>query len=239
MSYVYLIRHGQAGTREEYDALSALGHEQARLLGEYLAAQKIRFEAAYHGGMRRQLETAGEVIDAYSRVGLWFPELAEDPGWREFDLDDVYRGIAPQLCAADAAFQRDYAQLMEEVKASNGNASDAVHRRWSPCDIQVVESWIGSRFPYDGESWDAFRERVSGAVLPGDHEGNIAVFTSATPTAVWAAKGLDLHDHRVLRIAGALYNSSITVLRVRGPEVWLFSMNGVPHLPYGELRTHR
>jgi broad specificity phosphatase PhoE len=45
LSAVYLIRHGQAGLRHNYDTLSDLGHTQARLLGEYLAAQKITFTA--------------------------------------------------------------------------------------------------------------------------------------------------------------------------------------------------
>ena len=34
MSLIYLIRHAQAGSRDNYDVLSELGHEQARLLGE-------------------------------------------------------------------------------------------------------------------------------------------------------------------------------------------------------------
>jgi broad specificity phosphatase PhoE len=239
LSYVYLIRHGQAGTRENYDQLSDIGVEQARLLGEHLAAEGIRFDAAFHGGMRRQLETAREVIDAYARTGLFFPEPAHDPGWREFDLDEVYRGIAPMLCAEDADFARDYAVLMEQVRASRGEGTAEVHRRWSPCDIQIVEAWIRGRFAYDGESWDGFRERVASAVLPANHEGNIIVFTSATPTAVWAGRGLELADERVLRIAGVLYNASITVLRVRGEQVRLFSMNGIPHLTKPEWRTHR
>lgn len=239
MSYIYLIRHGQAGTRDHYDALSDVGVEQAQLLGEYLASQRVRFEAAYHGGLVRQTETARYVSEAYERVGLWFPDLVDDPGWREFDLDAVYKAMAPQLCAADPAFRREYEALEEQVRAAAGVSTAAVHRRWMPCDMQVVESWIQGRFEYDGESWPGFIERVSGAVLPAEDEGNVVVFTSATPTAVWAGKGLDIQDDRVLRIAGVLYNTAITVLRVRGPQVRLFSLNGVPHLNRPELRTHR
>jgi broad specificity phosphatase PhoE len=236
---VYLIRHGQAGTRENYDQLSEIGVEQARLLGEYFAAGGIRFESAFHGGMRRQLETAREVIQAYARAGLWFPDPVADPGWREFDLDEVYRGIAPKLCAENADFARDYSVLMEQIRASKGQGTAEVHRRWSPCDIQIVEAWIRGRFSYGGESWDAFRERVGGAVLPPDQEGNVIIFTSATPTAVWAGRGLELADERILRIAGVLYNASVTVLRIRGDQVRLFSLNGIPHLTDAKWRTHR
>jgi hypothetical protein len=69
--------------------------------------------------------------------------------------------------------------------------------------------------------------------------GNVAIFTSATPTAIWAGVGLDVLDERVLRIAGVLYNASYTVLRVRDGQVRLFSLNNMPHLSDARLRTHR
>ncbi len=43
MSRIYLVRHGQAGTRKAYDAFSDLGRRQARLLGEYFVSEKIHF----------------------------------------------------------------------------------------------------------------------------------------------------------------------------------------------------
>ncbi|HEX8283391.1 MAG TPA: histidine phosphatase family protein [Pyrinomonadaceae bacterium] len=61
MSNVYFIRHGQAGTRDEYDSLSDLGRRQARLLGDYLVSQGVEFARAYAGGLRRQQQTAAEV----------------------------------------------------------------------------------------------------------------------------------------------------------------------------------
>ncbi len=61
MSVVYLVRHGQAGTRENYDSLSDLGRRQARRLGEHLAAQGVRFDAAWSGSLARQRATAEEV----------------------------------------------------------------------------------------------------------------------------------------------------------------------------------
>jgi broad specificity phosphatase PhoE len=104
--------------------------------------------------------------------------------------------------------------------------------------MKIVEAWLHDKFPYDGESWAQFQHRVATAPLP-DHDSNIAVFTSATPTAIWAGRALDIHDTRALRIAGVLHNASFTVLRVRGEQVRLFSMNEVPHLTRAEWRTHR
>lgn len=237
MSYVYLIRHGQAGTRDHYDQLSDLGREQSRLLGESLVKQGMQFSEAYCGGLRRQRETGAEVCRAYAEAGLPFPPITEQDCWREFDLDEVYRGIAPKLCDEDAEFRRDYESMLAEVKASQGEASATVHRRWSPCDIKVIQAWIRARFDYEGESWAHFRARVT-AKMPSV-EGNVIVFTSATPSAVWAAKGLEIEDERIMRLAGVLYNASVTVVRLRGEQVNLFSLNGAAHLPEARLRTHR
>ncbi len=240
MSSVYFFRHGQAGTRDNYDALSETGREQSRRLGEYLTAERIEFRAAYVGMMSRQQQTAAEVVAAYDRADVAFPKLETIPAWNEFDLDHVYSEMAPQLAANDDAFRREYDSLLEQVRLSRGSAAAEVHRRWSPCDIQVVDAWIRSLYPYSGESWEAFRSRVATprSSLNGG-EGNIAVFTSATPTAIWTGLALDIHDNRLLQLAGALYNSSITVLRLRGEQLRLFSFNGVPHLAGAALRTHR
>ena len=67
MSLLYLIRHGQAGLRQRYDMLSDLGRTQARLLGEYLAAQKIGLRAVYSGALERQRETAAGILSAMTR----------------------------------------------------------------------------------------------------------------------------------------------------------------------------
>lgn len=238
MSRIYLIRHGQAGTRHNYDTLSALGRQQARLLGDYLAAQGIRFDAAFSGGLERQLQTAAHVVEAYQEAGCPFPEIQTHDSWREFDLDHVYRAIAPQLCAADSGFHKEYEEQRSQARAAAADETAAIHRSWTPTDSKIVEAWLHARFPYDGESWLAFQSRVAGAPLPNGGSA-VAVFTSATPAAIWAGRALDIYDTRALRIAGVLRNTSITVLRVRDEAVSLFSLNEVPHLTRPEWRTHR
>ena len=97
MSRVYLVRHGQAGTRKAYDSLSPLGRQQARLLGRYCAEQGVRFSASWCGEMVRQQQTGDEVRAAYREAGLTFPEIKTEPSWNEFDLDDIYKALAPYL----------------------------------------------------------------------------------------------------------------------------------------------
>lgn len=63
MGVVYLVRHGQAsfGT-DDYDRLSELGAEQARITGDHLGALRVRPTSIIHGAMLRQRQTAGGII---------------------------------------------------------------------------------------------------------------------------------------------------------------------------------
>lgn len=238
MSSLYLFRHGQAGSRDAYDALSQLGHRQAALLGSYLASQKLRVTAFFTGELQRQRETAGRIAEAFDAQGLSLPAVTPDHRWNEFDLDAVYQGIAPQLAADNAEFGAHYEAMQKEA----ANPHSTVHRRWTMADIEVVRAWVDGRYHYNGESWLDFRARVGSAFEtlrrfePGD---NVIVSTSATPIAVWMGLALDLGNRYIMRTAGALYNASITSFRIREGEPHLAGFNHVPHLDAAELRTFR
>jgi broad specificity phosphatase PhoE len=242
LSRVYLVRHGQAGTRKAYDSLSDLGHRQARLLGEHFLAEGIRFDAAYRGAMSRQEKTGIEVQAAYAAAGVPFPEIMLDPGWNEFDLDHIYRAMAPQLCDADPDFKREYDEMVAQARAAENSPDAQVNRRWMPCDTKMVEAWLLERYPYGGESWKAFRERVAQrrfAMSPSRPDANIVVFTSATPIGVWTALSMEIEDHRAMKLAGVIQNTAYTVIRLHDEQLRLHAFNTVPHLPASDLRTHR
>ncbi len=234
MSVVYLVRHGQGGTRENYDSLSELGREQARRLGEYFESHRIRFDAVYSGALKRQRATAETTLPG--------SKVIVDAGWNEFDLAQVYAEMAPHLAAQDDDFRREYEQMQEALALSRGAHEAPVHRRWNDCDRKIVWAWVESRFDYSGESWPVFVARIHTAlerVKAGGHEGNVMVFTSATPIGVCAAATLDLQDGRAMSLAAVLLNGSFTTLRVRQNEVRLFSLNNAPHLDDESLRTFR
>jgi broad specificity phosphatase PhoE len=242
LSNVYFIRHGQAGTRDSYDSLSELGRRQAHLLGEYLVAQGIEFAAAYAGGLLRQQQTAAGVAAPYAEAGLAFPELSVDAGWDEFDFHHVYREIAPLICEDDEEFRREFEEVAAEVSASAEDHMAEVHRRWRASDTKVVDAWVGGRYPYAGESWEQFVARVSACRLKGTDaqpRENVAVFTSAVPTAIWTARALEASGGHIPRLAAVLLNTSYTVLQLRAEETLLLTFNAVPHLHSPELRTRR
>jgi broad specificity phosphatase PhoE len=242
LSRIWLVRHGQAGTRAEYDSLSLLGREQAQLLGRYLASQPVEFAAAFSGTLARQQSTAEETRAAYESAGRSFPVIGNDCGWNEFDLADVYRALAPRLCADDEAFRGQWEEMERQAQANAGLHSAGVHRRWMPCDRQLIETWIEGRYAYEGESWSGFRRRVLECRARLAHfgrEDNVLVFTSATPIAIWAATAFDMEDGRTMKLAGALLNTSCSLMRLGPHDLRLHSFNVVSHLLRPDLQTYR
>lgn len=238
MSSLYCMRHGQAGLRGNYDALSETGRRQAMLLGEHLASEKIVFQAFFTGELTRQIETAREIQSAYERAGIPLPEPRVSPFWNEFDLTAVYDEIAPQLAADNADFRREYEALEREA----ADAQSAVHRRWTPSDIAVVKAWVGAHYPSKCESWIEFKDRVRGAfdsIAQFNSGENIAISTSATPIAVWLGLALNLENPYIMRSAGVLYNASISIFRMRDKEPYVLMFNSIPHLTTPALRTFR
>jgi broad specificity phosphatase PhoE len=222
---LYLIRHGQAGLRSHYDTLSDTGREQARLLGPALQAE-ARFAHVLTGSLHRQQETAR---------AAGFTGFEVDAGWSEFDLDAVYREVAPQLAEADAGFREEYELLQRQAKDDGA----AVHRKWTRTDIVAIRAWVEGRVAVrETETFAEFAQRIRAAYGRAlAREGNVAIFTSATPIGLVLAEVLETPGVRAMRLAGAVLNASYTVLR-RQPEPALFGFNAAAHLPEN-LRTFR
>ena len=222
MNSVYFIRHGQAGTRGEYDSLSELGRRQARLLGEYLVSQGVEFKAAVAGGLRRQQRTAAEVAAAYADAGRAFPELEIDAGWDEFDFHGIYDEIAPLMCEDDEEFRREHEAMLADARANADYHGADVHRVWRASDTKVMDAWVAGRYPYAGESWEGFIARVAACRLErtsAQPRENVAVFTSAVPTAIWTARALEASNTHIPRLAAVLLNTAYTVLLRREEEI--------------------
>lgn len=164
MSQLLLVRHGQASFgAADYDALSALGHEQSRLLGAVLRERGVVPETLLRGAMRRHDETA---VGLLAGRGDQVP-VQVDPGWDEFDFQhllEVHGG------SSNIADPRAFQQLLE-----------AATDRWTS----------GANDEEYAESFPAFVHRVEGALeraralLAGAR--TVVVVTSGGPIALAAA----------------------------------------------------
>lgn len=239
MSWLYLVRHAQAGTRLDYDTLSETGVDQARRLGKHLHTQKLDLTRVIAGGLKRQQETARIVETMFRAAGLAMPSIEIDPEWSEFDLDAVYREVAPLLAEEDEEFREHHAQ-MELVMA---DASHPVHRKWTPGDIAIIKCWMDGRFPVKStETWIEFQGRIGGAfdrLVNQAGRGNVMVFTSATPVGIAMSRVLGLEPRVAMRLAGSLMNTSISTVRHRPGDLSMFNFNSVGHLPDPRLHTFR
>ena len=239
MTDIYLIRHAQAGSRDNYDVLSEIGREQARLLGENFAAQGVRLASIYSGSMRRQRETAEIACDAMKFAGAAAPDVVTDERWDEFSLISVYRAIAKRMMKEDSAFARDIEEMQQAIARDPHTTGGAVGR----CDQAVIRAWMENRYAeYEGESWSSFRSRINkcSVDLCSSHnsEKAIAIFTSATPIAIVAGAALGLTDEKLLSILGVIYNTSVSTMRARGDALRVFTFNSTPHLDVAQ-RTFR
>src|SRR5262249_15904228 len=131
----------------------------------------------------------------------------------------------------DEQFARDVVEMQEAIRLDPHTTSGATGR----CDLAVIRAWMENRYPeLDGqETWPAFRARIHSCVDSlngGTHQQPVSLFTSPTPIAIPAGAALGLADDRLLSILGVIYNTSVSVLRLKDDGMRLFTFNSVAHL---------
>jgi len=219
-----LVRHGQAswGT-EDYDALSAHGARQSRVLGEELARRGHRPDLVVAGGMRRHRETAREVIAGAG----WAADVETDPGWDELDHRQLLQRHVGTGDAGDPG--------------GTGDPGDA-QRRFEEATLR----WTGGAFAdeYD-EPFPAFCGRVGDALRRTARRlgsGQTAVVLTSGGPVSWIAAdllagGADLWR----RLVPVVVNASVTKVVTGRRGTTLVSFNDHGHLegPDGGLVTYR
>ena len=83
MGVLMLVRHGQASFgSEDYDVLSSRGVRQSRKVAETLSGFGVSPSTLIHGGLRRQRETAEQMLHG---ALAWELPLQVDECWEEID----------------------------------------------------------------------------------------------------------------------------------------------------------
>lgn len=208
MGAIHLVRHGQASFgAADYDRLSELGREQARLVGAELARRQVRVDHAWCGSLARQRATA-ELALAECAPGV---TATEDPRWNEYADSDVV-GAHGDGRPQDAADPRGFQRVLESALAAwaaAGESSDAA------------------------EPWPAFRDRVeaaaadvAGALGKGEQA---VVFTSGGVIATLCGLLLGTPETHLVTLSRVAVNAGISKLATGRSGLTLVSFNEHGH----------
>jgi broad specificity phosphatase PhoE len=146
MPSILLVRHGQASYgADDYDVLSETGRQQAEVLAAEHARRGLRFDVVVSGGLQRQRGT----VEILARAAGTAVEI--DPGWDEYDADDILT---------------HHAQTGIRLDAEPGTAGPAVSSRdfQALLDGALIDWITAGETGAAREPWPAFDGRVRGAL---------------------------------------------------------------------------
>jgi broad specificity phosphatase PhoE len=223
MGVLLLVRHGQASFGgDDYDVLSELGFEQARLLGARLARLAAPVDAVLSGRLRRQRETVQGICETLG----YDASLAQVQ--RELDEYDM----RPAMADDPAVFR--FSPGSAAARARANEALDLALERW------VAGSPPDGGTP-DGETFAAFTERVGG-VLAGAAErpGVTLAVTSGGVISAVAAELLGLDTRSWVKLNRCIVNTSVSKVLFGRSGRTLVSLNDHAHLEHEtRLITYR
>lgn len=233
MSVLLLVRHGQASFgKRNYDALSDVGHEQARILGAALAARGVRPTRIVTGGMRRHAETAEGILAGLDSADLGGPELVVDDGWDEFNFDHVIQVHKP-LYRSKALMFADFARTPAAERRA----------RFQALFEEATSRWTGGDADDDyAESFPAFAQRVGEALrrTAADAEGTVLVVSSGGPVGLVASQLLAGDGSLWAPLNRVAVNTGVTKLVTGRSGITLSTYNDHSHLEHDrELITYR
>jgi broad specificity phosphatase PhoE len=234
MSRLFVIRHGQASFgAKSYDRLSNLGREQARITGEWLTRQGIRFDAAFAGTMARQTDTARLCLEAMpGQEGL---ALIQDAGFNEYPTDEIVGGLMGPVVA-----ERPELEALVPIMTTDRKAFQTLFEA-------IMTAWVGGVGETNGvPPFRNFQTRVhAGAYRLMATEGRgktTALFTSGGPISLLMQLALGLDDQMAIRLNWQVRNASISLFFFTPDRLTLAAFNQVGHLETlnrSELITYR
>lgn len=230
MGQILLVRHAQAAFGSaDYDRLSELGREQARLLGAWLASRGRRIDLVVTGGLRRHRETAEACLallpDALAPVDPW----RREPDFDEYDADEIVVRHQPHFA------DRSVLQLHLDA---DGHPGRAFHELFSA----AMTRWMqGSHDADYSESWQGFCARCVAALKRLTEEAGPSrtsiVFTSGGPIAGICQYLLELPTQRTLDLNLSLVNCAVTGLLYQRSRISVSYINNFAYLEQvGETR---
>jgi broad specificity phosphatase PhoE len=239
MSRLILVRHGQASFLERnYDKLSQKGELQSRILGEYWAGLKLKFDRVYSGPRVRQRETARIAGEAYKAAGFNWPEPVVLEFFNEFQAETVMERCLPELVATDP----EIAKMNQAFRKATTRPGQ--FKTFQRMFEVVIGRWAEGQLPLpDIEPWPEFCSRVQAGLAEitsnGSRGDQIVIFSSGGPVGVAMQRALGLSTEATLKTAWMVRNCAFNEFLFSPGRFTLSSYNATPHFSDPELITYR
>ncbi len=236
MSELLMVRHGQASFGEkDYDRLSPTGIRQAKLLAMHMVRTGQSFDAVYCGTLLRQINTAEELIGAFSECGIDIPELSISGDFDEYDSLAVWTALIPIMLEENSALSTDLERVYSDKKT------------FQSIFEQVMYRWVSGNYDKHGfPAWSDFKKRVENGIrkiIETHGQGRkIIIFTSGGPISAALQQALGLTDGKTIEISWQIMNASVTRFKYNSRGMMLSVFNDITHLEMEkdkELITYR
>lgn len=227
MSTLTLVRHGQAEPfQKELSTLTPVGQSQAAKLAEYWLRHGVRFDEVHSGELPRQMGSEQIVAETFRVAGVSWPEAQRDPAWNEYDAPGILQ-------------QEKWASFL---RAPTGGMPE--YREFQRIFEKAMYGWLEGFTTGNGfEPWNAFRDRVSGAIrriMEGPPSRRVVVFTSGGPIGFAVHFALQAPPKSFLDVNWRVRNASVSEFIFDRDRFSLDTFNGIPHLvEEAALRTWR
>ena len=218
MATIYLIRHGQAQFgKEEYDALSPTGIEQAKILGKSFSERKIIPTKIISGAMKRHQQTMDFCLEQMHIINA---DKITNDDWNEFDHRDIIAKYEPRY--------KDIEELKKDIfldKSPKEKITEIL--------VGAVTRWTSGQHNDYNESWTSFCERVKNGLQKIENETQkedvVFVFSSGGSISVIMQKILDLSVQKTFEMQLNIANCSITKLKTSSRGTQLLSFSDYAH----------
>lgn len=230
MSKLFLIRHAQASfLADDYDNLSEHGHEQSRVLGEYLVNKKVQFDKVYVGPLKRHRQTYERVREAYEHSNIRLPDAIEIEELREYEGMDSMGKLRKELSDHYPHFAEWFTDMDR----------DPNHKTKMKMVVAYLRLWATNNLPFplpsDVQSFADFRKTSEiglQKVMTGNEKGKtIAAFSSGGCISAMIAKVAGVADPgKTMGFNLVMLNTAISEVLFSGDRLSLLSFNTLTHL---------
>jgi broad specificity phosphatase PhoE len=229
---VYLIRHAQASILEEdYDNLSELGIKQANLLAQYFQDESIIPSIIITGSLKRHIQTAEPTIKLIGKKS----KIKEYREMNEFSKD-----LMKGLIEIELNRNPEFAKEVNAYQAIRKIGGKKLVISFFKLTNHLILKWKNGMTPPNIESYDDFVKRIlffKEELMKEKTNTNIFIFSSGTPISYLTSNIIGMPEDRRIDLANYLWNTSVSVFKLKNSIFFPISINTIPHLHTKELRS--